>query len=149
MAIAEAASAVAKILHWIVGEKNPNDDLTSVGGRASALQVLLDPRARYRSLAAFARDAKPARLPKRNSPNSEAKCHADGWLNMNNIILPLCVRTYLLYSHVAITIRADLSLASSAPIGLMTTFSENVYLFTRAIGIMATITLIGLVFSGN
>ena len=81
MAIAEAASAVAKILHWIVGEKNPNDDLTSVGGRASALQVLLDPRARYRSLAAFARDAKPARLPKRNSPNSEAKCHADGWLN--------------------------------------------------------------------
>jgi hypothetical protein len=57
VAIAEAASAVAKILLWIVGKKNPNDDLTPVGGHASALQVLLDPRARYRSLAAVARDA--------------------------------------------------------------------------------------------
>jgi hypothetical protein len=54
--VAEAASAVAKILHWIVGE-NSNDDLRSGGARASALQLLIDSHSRYKSLAAISRDA--------------------------------------------------------------------------------------------
>jgi hypothetical protein len=54
--ISEAAGAVAQILGWIVGDRNAKDDLKAAGGRAAALQCLLDPTRRYKNLASIARD---------------------------------------------------------------------------------------------
>jgi hypothetical protein len=61
VSVAEASSASSKILAWIVGDRNSTDDLRNVGGRAGALQVLLDSNGRYKSLAAVARDANVSR----------------------------------------------------------------------------------------
>jgi hypothetical protein len=52
--VSKASSAFSEILGWIIGK---SDDLKNAGARAASLGVLLNPRGRYRSLAAVARDS--------------------------------------------------------------------------------------------